>query len=73
LRADLKMLRSQGPIRDSRRVCGQGRSFALVGCIVAAPAFLDMQSASAQMTAEFYSGKTVKVVIGLGVGGGYDL
>jgi tripartite-type tricarboxylate transporter receptor subunit TctC len=34
---------------------------------------LGAQAASAQSTADFYKGKTIQVVVGFGVGGGYDL
>lgn len=34
---------------------------------------LGVQAASAQTAADFYKGKTVQIVVGFGVGGGYDL
>jgi tripartite-type tricarboxylate transporter receptor subunit TctC len=34
---------------------------------------LGVQAASAQAAADFYKGKTVQIVVGFGVGGGYDL
>jgi tripartite-type tricarboxylate transporter receptor subunit TctC len=34
---------------------------------------LGVQTASAQTAADFYKGKTVQIVVGFGVGGGYDL
>src|SRR6201991_2513028 len=34
---------------------------------------LGVHAASAQSAADFYKGKTVQIVVGFGVGGGYDL
>jgi tripartite-type tricarboxylate transporter receptor subunit TctC len=41
-------------------------------CATACLAFCT-QTASAQSVADFYKGKTVQIVVGFGVGGGYDL
>jgi tripartite-type tricarboxylate transporter receptor subunit TctC len=40
---------------------------------VAATLTCAAQSASAQSAADFYKGKTVQIIVGFGVGGGYDL
>ena len=47
-------------------------AFAKLLCATACVA-LGSQAASAQSAADFYKGKTVQIVVGFGVGGGYDL
>jgi tripartite-type tricarboxylate transporter receptor subunit TctC len=47
-------------------------AFAKILCAAACFA-LGAQAASAQGSADFYKGKTVQIVVGFGVGGGYDL
>lgn len=43
----------------------------LAACMAAAT-FIVPSPASAQSAADFYKGKTVKIIVGFGVGGGYD-
>jgi putative tricarboxylic transport membrane protein len=45
----------------------------LAACIAAAMSFIAPPPASAQAAAEFYRGKTVRIIVGFGVGGGYDV
>src|SRR5262249_50865986 len=46
----------------------------LAACTAAAMAFIAAATpASAQSAADFYKGKTVRIIVGFGVGGGYDV
>ena len=45
----------------------------LAACTAAAIWFIAPPPASAQSAADFYKGKTVKIIVGFGVGGGYDV
>src|SRR5690349_11059124 len=47
--------------------------FALVAGVLAGQALLGGTVVSAQTPAGYYAGKTVKMIVGLGAGGGYDL
>lgn len=50
-----------------------GNSFVGALCLCAAAAVTCTQAARAQSVAEFYRGKTITMVVGSDVGGGYDL
>ncbi len=54
-----------------RRVAQIRRVAATLGAAMSLA--LSVQTASAQPAAEFFKGKTVKIVVGFGVGGGYDI
>src|SRR2546423_4170198 len=49
------------------------RAAAKVVGILALAVLAGAPAASAQNVADFYKGKTIQVVVGFGVGGGYDL
>ena len=55
------------------RRAAQNRWRWLAACVAAAMPLFDPPSpAAAQPAADFYKGKTVKIIVGFGVGGGYD-
>jgi tripartite-type tricarboxylate transporter receptor subunit TctC len=60
--------RVRGDHRDFLHARRVANAFALMGAI-----FCSALPARAQSVADFYKGKTVQVVVGFGVGGGYDL
>jgi tripartite-type tricarboxylate transporter receptor subunit TctC len=49
-------------------ICAFARLLCATACLA-----LGAAMASAQTTADFYKGKTVQIIVGFGVGGGYDL
>ena len=51
-------------------ICGLRRSVSAL--IIAAAAFVLVRSARADAIEDFYRGRSINIVIGYGVGGGYD-
>jgi tripartite-type tricarboxylate transporter receptor subunit TctC len=56
----------------NRHRAAQWSWWRLAACIAAAT-FIAPPPASAQSAADFYKGKTVRIIVGFGVGGGYDV
>jgi tripartite-type tricarboxylate transporter receptor subunit TctC len=55
------------------RLAARSSSWQTAACIAASMTlFAPLSPATAQSAADFYKGKTVKIVVGFGVGGGYD-
>src|SRR4029078_4187497 len=63
----------EGAMRDRRRAA-KFPGWWLAVCVVATLCLVGASPpASAQSAADFYKGKTVQIIVGFGVGGGYDV
>jgi putative tricarboxylic transport membrane protein len=60
-------------MRDRRRAVRVSIFRGFAACIAALLSLTASRPVSAQPAADFYRGKTVKIIVGFGVGGGYDV